>query len=38
MNNTFQPIATVKNTRKDPIVDHWIAVISEIPSENGIID
>lgn len=30
MNNTFQPIATVKNTRKEPIDDHWSSIIAEI--------
>lgn len=30
MNSTFQPVATVKNARKEPIDDHWSTIIAEI--------
>jgi tRNA (adenine37-N6)-methyltransferase len=30
MSITLQPIATVKNTRVDPIDDHWEAIIADV--------
>lgn len=36
MEFTFKPIAKVKNSRKEPIDDHWETVIAEIELENHI--
>ena len=36
MEFTFKPIAKVKNTRKEPIDDHWETVIAEIELEKHI--